>query len=65
MNKKIYIASPFGFSESGRFFMYNELIPLLKNSSYQIIDPWKLTNSKKIDEINSLKISSEVAQLAR
>ena len=59
MNKKIYIASPFGFSESGRFFMYNEVIPLLKNNSYEIIDPWRLTDPKKIDEVNSLKISSE------
>ena len=55
MTNIIYIASPFGFSEAGRFFMYNEIIPLLENNSFEIIDPWKLTDQEKIDTVEALE----------
>jgi nucleoside 2-deoxyribosyltransferase len=51
---KIYIASPFGFSESGRLFLYEKLIPLLTGSKLLCIDPWKLTPEDLIDKVNSI-----------
>jgi nucleoside 2-deoxyribosyltransferase len=35
----IYIASPFGFSEAGRLFYANKLLPLLKTKG-TTLDPW-------------------------
>ncbi len=52
--KKIYIASPLGFSESGRFFLYNKIIPLFEKSGLEVIDPWKLTPQNMIDKISDI-----------
>ena len=51
MKKEIslYIASPLGFSEPGRIFLYDYLTPLLKKNKYIIIDPWKLTPSSVLN----------------
>jgi len=46
--KIIYIASPLGFSETGRFFLYEKLIPVIKKTGFRVLDPWKLTDEKKI-----------------
>lgn len=43
MTKTIYIASPLGFSEAGRDFLYRTLIPRIEQAGFQCIDPWKLT----------------------
>ncbi len=56
--KKIYIASPLGFSEAGRFFLYKKLIPVIEKIGFRILDPWKLTDESKIravTEITSLE----------
>jgi nucleoside 2-deoxyribosyltransferase len=45
---KIYVASPLGFSEAGRDFMYNKIIPLITDLDYQVLDPWKLTPQETI-----------------
>ena len=52
--KKIYIASPFGFSEAGRFFLYEKMIPLLHECNLSSIDPWKLTPEGLIKEANGV-----------
>ncbi len=52
--KRIYIASPLGFSEAGRSFMYGRLIPLVESIGLEVIDPWKLTPQNMIDEIASM-----------
>lgn len=39
----IYVASPFGFSEAGREFMYARIIPAIEELGFGIIDPWTLT----------------------
>jgi nucleoside 2-deoxyribosyltransferase len=54
---ELYIASNLGFSESGRYFLYNSLIPLVKDTGFSILDPWKLTPEELIK--NALKIRNE------
>lgn len=48
--KKVYCASPLGFSESGSFFLYRKLIPAIEDAGMEVIDPWKLTPQEKILE---------------
>jgi nucleoside 2-deoxyribosyltransferase len=48
MVPSIYVASPLGFSEAGRYFYYKELVPRL-NCLFTVIDPWRLTEPKIID----------------
>lgn len=71
---KIYIAGPFGFSESGRYFYYNKLIPEIENLGLLYFDPWKTSLSKKINSLTSLnygvrkkkqlqKLDMEIGQL--
>lgn len=43
MNKHIYIASPLGFSEVGKYFMEREILPVFREIGFQILDPWNLT----------------------
>jgi len=57
--KKIYIASPFGFSESGRKFYYEQLIPLLVNKGFKVIDPWLLTPENEIKKIDNMDYGPE------
>lgn len=52
--KKIYIASPLGFSEAGRYFMYEKLIPIVAGTGLEIIDPWKLTPQFMIDKVMNI-----------
>ena len=49
--KKIYIASPYGFSEAGREFLYEKLIPAIEETGFICIDPWKLTPGNLISEV--------------
>lgn len=51
----IYIASPLGFSETGRLFLYEKLIPLLIKLNLECIDPWKLTPESLIEDVNRIK----------
>jgi len=51
---KIYIASPLGFSESGRLFLYEKLIPLMNGLNLDCIDPWKLTPENLIERVNKI-----------
>lgn len=56
---KIYIASPLGFSESGRLFLYEKLIPLINDLDFFCIDPWKLTPESLIEGVNKIQDSRE------
>lgn len=57
--RKIYVASPLGFSEAGRFFMYEKLIPLIESKGFQVLDPWKLTPQDEIDKVLSIPYGQE------
>lgn len=55
MKKSLYLASPLGFFEAGSYYMYRELLPLLLDTGFDIIDPWKLTDEKKIASVSSIE----------
>ena len=60
-NKKIYLASPFGFSESTFSFM-NKFEQALEELQFIILNPWKLCSIddfKEIDEIQDPKMKIE------
>jgi nucleoside 2-deoxyribosyltransferase len=50
-NMKIYLAGPLGFSEAGRSYQDGTLIPEIERLGYEILDPWKLTDRRKLDAI--------------
>jgi len=54
MKKRIYIASPLGFSESGRIFLYEKIIPLFIQAGLEVIDPWSLTPVEMISNVLAL-----------
>jgi len=56
---RVYLAGPLGFSEAGRTFYYDTLIPELARLRYQILDPWALTDKRKIDKVVRMPLSEE------
>lgn len=53
------MAGPLGFSEAGRLFHNNVLVPLLVKSGYDVRDPWTLTPQKIIDDVLNLPYGKE------
>jgi nucleoside 2-deoxyribosyltransferase len=51
---KIYVASPFGFSEAGRDYYERTLLPNLKSLGHEVLDPWRLTEQQKIDAVSTM-----------
>jgi hypothetical protein len=45
---RIYIAGPLGFSEAGRTFYYEKLIPAVRQLGHEVLDPWTLSDPDKI-----------------
>ena len=43
-----YVASPYGFSEAGRLFYEERLIPLVERAGFAVIDPWKFSSSELV-----------------
>jgi nucleoside 2-deoxyribosyltransferase len=56
---KLYVASPLGFSEAGRQFYYDTLLPRLTTSGCEILDPWMLTDAAKIKAASDMPYGSE------
>lgn len=54
---KLYLASPLGFSEAGRYFYTNQMIPAIVQLGYTVIDPWSLADQSVIKAIISLEPS--------
>ncbi len=46
---KAYLASPYGFAESTKYFMEKVYVPALKEV-VEIINPWDLTSAKEVRE---------------
>ena len=40
MSLLLYVASPLGFTESGRDFYYQKLLPGIRKQGYGVLDPW-------------------------
>jgi nucleoside 2-deoxyribosyltransferase len=38
---KVYIANPLGFSDSGRYWLKNHLLPELRKLDIEILNPWE------------------------
>ncbi len=58
-NPKAYLAGPYGFSEAGRNFYYDRLIPLVRGVGFDVLDPWALTPAEVIDEAAGLPYGEE------
>lgn len=56
---QIYVAGPLGFSEGGRAFYYGTLIPELHHIGHTVLDPWKLTDEKKVDAVLRLPFGTK------
>lgn len=58
--KTAYLASPLGFSEVGRRFMYSELIPAIKEAGVETIeDPWALTPAAEVEAVMAMPYGEE------
>lgn len=56
---KIYLAGPLGFSEAGRVFQNETLIPKLKQLGHEVLNPWELTDASKIQAIDAMTYGAE------
>ncbi|MBI2628984.1 nucleoside 2-deoxyribosyltransferase [Candidatus Pacearchaeota archaeon] len=54
----LYIASPLGFSEAGRYFLYERLVPLVEKEGFEVLDPWKLTPPKLMEQALAIRDES-------
>jgi len=48
---KIYTAGPLGFSEAGRAFHRDYVLPEVKRLCHDALDPWTLTDHSRIDAV--------------
>ncbi|PYM91795.1 MAG: 2-deoxyribonucleoside glycosidase [Candidatus Rokuibacteriota bacterium] len=55
----VYLASPLGFSEAGRHFYTRVFIPYLQGLGYEVVDPWSLTDPRKLQAIERMPYGSE------
>jgi len=51
---RIYLAGPLGFSEAGRHFYTSVLVPYVRGLGFEVLDPWTLTDSRKIQAVQGL-----------
>ena len=51
---RVYLASPLGFSEAGRHFYTTILVPYVRALGYEVLDPWTLTDARKIQAAQSM-----------
>jgi nucleoside 2-deoxyribosyltransferase len=51
---KIYTAGPLGFSEAGRAFHRDYLLPEVKRLGHEALDPWTLTDSSRIEAVRDM-----------
>lgn len=57
--KKVYIASPLGFTETGRKYYYEQLIPYLQKNGIQVLDPWTATPVNRIRTVQGMEYGKE------
>jgi nucleoside 2-deoxyribosyltransferase len=50
----LYVASALGFTEAGRHFYYERLLPLVEAHGFGVLDPWRLTDEAKIEKIRAI-----------
>ncbi len=64
MLKKIYLASPYGFSEGGEHFMFNVIVPALKKTGFIVLNPWDSLKSTS-REIQKASKTQSISELKR
>ncbi len=57
--KSLYIASPLGFSEAGRFFLNEKLKPEIASIGYDVLDPFEQVDSQELGRILSMPYGPE------
>lgn len=57
--KKVYLASPLGFTETGRKYYYEQLIPFLQKRGFKVLDPWTSTSPHKIKTVEGMEYGKE------
>ncbi len=57
--KSIYLAGPLGFSEAGRHFHAETVVPSIRGWGYKVLDPWALTDQAKVDEVRGMAYGTE------
>jgi len=63
----VYLASPYGFTDAGREFMRNTMIPGIKQVVSLILNPWDSFDSasQEVEKINSLNDFRKQKELLR
>jgi nucleoside 2-deoxyribosyltransferase len=56
---RIYLAGPLGFSEAGRHFYQTVLVPFVQGLGYEVLDPWSLTDSRRIRTVEAMPYGPE------
>lgn len=56
---RVYCASPLGFSEIGRDYLYDKIIPVFNNAGLEMVDPWSLTDEDYISDIMNMNSGEE------
>jgi len=50
--RRTYLASPLGFTEAGRAYYRDVLVPALANV-VEVVDPWSLTTADEVSELRA------------
>jgi nucleoside 2-deoxyribosyltransferase len=61
--EKVYVASPYGFTESGIAFMDRTMIPVIEQASFQVLNPWKYSEETSSKIIKIASTDSVVMQI--
>ncbi|TSC82787.1 MAG: nucleoside 2-deoxyribosyltransferase [Parcubacteria group bacterium Gr01-1014_20] len=55
----IYLAGPLGFSEVGRLFHEQVVLPMVGEIGYDVRDPWALTSEEEIEAVSKMPRAEE------
>lgn len=61
MAREIYVASPLGFSDIGRYFYKSVLLPAVRDAGFEVLDPWD--NPAANDLAGAQDITDPVARI--
>jgi nucleoside 2-deoxyribosyltransferase len=56
---RIYMASPLGFSEAGRHFYQDVLLPFVRRLGFEVLDPWALTDASQLEAVQRMPYGPE------
>jgi nucleoside 2-deoxyribosyltransferase len=57
--RRVYVASPLGFTEAGREFSRARLLPLIEASGHIAVDPWSLVSEQRLRSVAVLPDGAE------